>query len=465
MTENNNGFNPYLEGEFIGSLFLHPEEIESTLEFVTPETYSHRPYRFVFEAMLDLNDDGIEITSSTVIHHLERIGKLNVITPYNIEGVRGKDAIIFLAEFPFDGDVPKPISLARQLQDVETTYNLKTLATEIEARAEMGVKPTEIIAFIDKEVGKMPMVSTNDIGKISDGKQAVSNFLDRYDRIARGEIEPYIDTGLSAIDGMIGGVGKGKVILIAGTSGDGKTTLAQNILNYIGVDTDKTTEGVKKTSTKKCAFIKMEGKEYEGTAKFIQFHSGIDSVDLEKGTVKDGDIPKMLNATGILEKSDLVISASPGGMTMRQLKNQIIKLHAMGVEIFVIDQLNNLELETDKSSYLDSDKKGYLIKKWADELDIGVIVIHQMNKGSNSVHRKGKFNVTLADLELSGEKAMDAVIFVRHDNEKTLIMIVKARIGRTGNVRVNFDPITSRYSDYASLPDAMSAAEYEESEK
>lgn len=464
MTKN---YNPRLETEIIsGTLqvpadFIHIASLFKTLDF------KHPPYGFIWNGFQELHDRGIEITPSTIENYLDSSGVLSAITVENTE-LRGREAIAFLFELPDDSygaEKPSLVSLAKQMGDVIVNRELSYLSAELKSKLTDGVSPEKIVVFLDTAIGKMSIDTGKNIGKISDAKMATDNFFDRFQKIVRGEIEPYIETGLKAIDDTIGGLGKGKVILIAGTSGDGKTVLCQNILSMISVNTGicpdcKNKELKEKGGVVVCpkcewekrfvksAFIKMEGKEHEAWSRFAQILSGVDALDIEKGTVSDDDMPELTRAMGILKNSGLIINASPGGMTMRQLKNQMIKLSAMGVEVILIDQLNNLELETDNSSYLDADKKGYLIKKWTEELDVNVIAIHQMNKGSNNVYRKGAFNISLADLAESGEKPMDAVFFVRHDEKMTLIMCVKARVGNMKNVRVNFDHTYTSYSDW-----------------
>ena len=446
--------NPRLEGELINAILHDPETLDSTLEFVTNRTFSVGCYSVLFDTFLDLDEQGVDISSKTVINALTTNGALNAITVDGMD-LRGIDAINFLADLPIDGERISSLSLAKQLQDVEVTQDLFHLAEGIRARAKNGDKPEKIISFVDEEVSKMPMSSSKELGKISTAKIATKNFLKRYEAIASGQIEPYVETTLDAIDEMIGGIGKGKVVMIAGTSGDGKTILAQNILNYVSIESE---------NPRKSAFIKMEGGEFEAYARFVQFQTGIQALDIERGRVQDKDWDAFTKAYQEIENSQIIINASPSGMTMRQLKNRLIKLAALDVELVVIDQLNNLELESEKS-YLDADKKGYLIKKWAEELDLAVIAIHQMNKSAGSVYRKGKFNVSMSDIAESGEKAMDAVIFTRHDETKTLLMIVKARVGQLGNVVVGFDMITSKYYNHKSFPEALSDAEYLESEE
>ncbi len=448
-------YSPRLETEYMAAMIQNPSQRIDVSVDVGKSDIGYIPYQLLYNAWDEMEYNDIEITPQTTINYLERTGQLGGIRIESMPELCGADAVRFLYELPFDnyGEEPPPLqTLARQVADVSALRKLQYLSTNIQSKVEDGQNPAEIAAFVDLEIGKIGIQSGKNVGAIYEAKEAVSTFLDRYEKIVKGEIEPFIETGLRAIDNAIGGLGKGKVILVSGTSGDGKTVFVQNILSKIGIEN---------TRTHRVAFIKMEGGKDEAMARHIQILSGIDknkppidSLDIERGRVPDSSMPHFKELANKISKSKLIINASPGGMTMRQLKNQLIKLASMGVEVVVVDQLNNLELETDKSSYLDSDKKGYLLKKWSEELDIHIIAVHQLNKSTNSVHRKGAFDLSLSDLAESGEKAMDAVFFVRHDESKTLVMCVKARVGKKINVPVKFDFMSTRY-DNLSIEDEI----------
>ena len=86
----------------------------------------------------------------------------------------------------------------------------------------------------------------------------------------------------------------------------------------------------------------------------------------------------------------------------------------------------------------------YRVKAYAREMNVPIILIHQMNRSADSGQNRGKFvEVGLSDLAQAGEKPCDAVLMIRHKkaNQKiieTYFIWAKNRQGKKGIRQVEF---------------------------
>jgi len=403
---------------------------------------------FIWSGIEELNDKGIVISVKTLEVELDRRGVLSaIILPReNEKPLRGLQVLEHLE----GKDVSKYdlAGMAYQLRDALGVRMTVTVADEIKRQALDGTPIAEILAQVDMKMGKISSMAGTKSANIKDSKTIAHGIWNIYEKGIRGEHD-YLETGLGAWDNYTEGLYPGRVYIIAGTSGSGKSTLAQNIAYWLSVNRSITESTGKNLSENVMgAIISLEMDEEEVGGRLLRMCGGVRFSDIEKGRVKDTEL--FSSSLEKLRDANLLYDCSTE-LSLPALRAKMRKMAVAGVKYVVIDQLGQLSTGLVESmGYNDKDFITYRIKAYARELGLSVIVCHQLNKSSDHVSRKDIFNISLADLQESGQNAVDGICFVRRDNQKCGLVWVKLRQGHdmhTNIAYLDFDVVRTLFGD------------------
>jgi replicative DNA helicase len=256
-------------------------------------------------------------------------------------------------------------------------------------------------------------------------------------------------TGYSSIDGLISGMTRGEITIIAGRPGNGKTTLAANIARKL------TLEG------KTVAMFNREMPNVEMMKKIIAMESG----NLSYRSLRHGvDDNKM--------ELDLTVDRISKGYKnlhmfddIRDLPSTFREIKRLKPDVVIDDHVGLIEYPSHDNRDLRI-KIGEVSKryKWlAKGEDLSVILVSQLNR--NVEHRIDNIP-RLSDLAESGflEQDAETAMFAhypwvsRYDEVDKLefnVYIVKNRYGNTGTVRMGYDG--DKCTIYNSIEEARNA--------
>jgi replicative DNA helicase len=217
---------------------------------------------------------------------------------------------------------------------------------------------------------------------------------------------PFFKTGFSDLDSVVR-FGPGHLIIIAGRTAEGKTSLGVQMIDHISVERP----------------------------------TGIISLEMSGEELRD----KIENSFNSLPKN-LFIS-DPSSCSSSDFKGICKALKdEQGVEVVLLDYLQLMRERQDyRNRHLEISHIIRRIKETAKELRIGVIVISQISRG---IDARGRGSLpSLGDLKESGdiEYASDTVLFLHQlegrdedfsGEDVKLILIAKNRWGRIGKVKL-----------------------------
>lgn len=403
---------------------------------------------FIWSGIEGLNDKGIIISVKTLETELDKRGVLSalIIPRENDTPLRGEDVLEHLSgkdvsEYDLSG-------MAYQLRDALAARMSITLADEIKRGALDGTPIAEILSRADLRMGKISMMAGTKSSNIKNSKTIANDVWKIYEKGIRGEHD-YLETGLDAWDNYTEGLYPGRVYIVAGTSGSGKSTFAQNIIYWLSIERDIVeSTGKKLDENIMGGIISLEMDEEEVGGRLLRMCGGIKFSDIEKGRVKDIDL--FSSSLETLRDASLLYDCSTE-LSLPALRSKMRKMAVAGVKYIIIDQLGQLSTGlVDNLGYNEKDFITYRIKAYARELDIAVIICHQMNKGSDHVSRKDVLNISLADLQESGQNAVDGICFIRRDSQKCVLIWVKLRQGhdmQTNIAYLSFDASRTLFGD------------------
>ena len=277
-----------------------------------------------------------------------------------------------------------------------------------------------------------------------------------------------VPTGLTDLDSRLGGMHKQDLVIIAGRPSMGKTALATNIAFHAAKNIEK--KGSKST----VAFFSLEMSSEQLSTRILSEQARIRSNDIRRGKVSEKEFEQFIETSKNIFELPLYIDETPA-ITIAAISNRSRRIKRLfGLELIVVDYIQLMKSsgkkEYNRVQEISEITQG--LKALAKELNVPVLALSQL---SRAVEQRDNKKPQLADLRESGsiEQDADVVMFVYREayylenKEPTLgsiehaewqqkmneisslaeIMIGKQRHGPTGNVKVEFEAIYTKFKD------------------
>ena len=277
-----------------------------------------------------------------------------------------------------------------------------------------------------------------------------------------------VPTGLTDLDSRLGGLHKQDLVIIAGRPSMGKTALATNIAFHAAKNIEK--KGSKST----VAFFSLEMSSEQLSTRILSEQSKIRSNDIRRGKVSEKEFEQFIETSKNIHALPLFIDETPA-ITIAAISNRSRRIKRLfGLELIVVDYIQLMrsgrKMEFNRVQEISEITQG--LKALAKELDVPVLALSQL---SRQVEQRDDKKPQLSDLRESGsiEQDADVVMFVfreayylerkeptlgsiehaewrqKMDEISTLadIMIGKQRHGPTGNVKVEFEAMYTKFKN------------------
>ena len=306
------------------------------------------------------------------------------------------------------------ISQATKL--IENAYNESQSVEELLENAESG-----IFALSQEHVSRdfLPI------------KDVLTESFDRLDELQKssGKLRG-VPTGFRDLDSKLAGMQDSNLLILASRPGQGKTSMALNIAQYVAV-----------VAGLPVGIFSLEMSQEELVDRLLVGQADIDAWKLKTGRLGESDFDKLSLAMGELAEAPLFIDDTPG-ISISEMRTKARRLQIEhGLKLLIVDYLQlikgrNLENRVQEVSEISQN-----LKNLARELKIPVLAISQL---SRAVEARGSRRPQLADLRESGaiEQDADVVMFIyREDLEKmeqVTLDIQKHRNGPIGEIQLVF---------------------------
>ena len=277
-----------------------------------------------------------------------------------------------------------------------------------------------------------------------------------------------IPTGLDDLDERLGGLHKSDLVIIAGRPSMGKTALATNIAYYAA---KKILDDNKKSSV---AFFSLEMSSEQLSTRILSEQSRIRSNDIRRGKVSEEEFNRLIETSSSIHQLPMYIDETPA-ITIATLSNRARRIKRLfGLDLIVVDyiQLMSTGSKRFEGRVQEISEITQGLKALAKELSVPVLALSQL---SRAVEQRDDKKPQLADLRESGsiEQDADVVMFVFREEyylerkEPKLgtiehgdwqakmnevigaadLIIGKQRHGPTGNVKVEFEGIYTKFKN------------------
>ncbi len=259
-----------------------------------------------------------------------------------------------------------------------------------------------------------------------------------------------VTTGFSSFDHKLGGFKRGDLIIVAARPSMGKTAIAMNFAQNVGIRGNNV------------AVFSLEMSKEQLTDRMISASMAVDSWKLQKGKLSEDEFARMGDALESLSQAKIYIDDSPAGAGILELKSKARRLKMeSGLDLIVIDYLQLMSSGNTFNRVQEVSEISRWLKSLARELDVPVIALSQL---SRSLEARPDKRPVMSDLRESGAIEQDADIIMmlyRDDyyNELsetpgvTNILIRKNRNGPTGQVDLKFEKSQQKFIEIETMRD------------
>ena len=291
------------EQSVIGSMIMDRDAIMTASEVITSEDFYQSQYGVLFDAMLELYNEGKPVDLVTL---QERLREKDV--PPEISSLEFAkdllDAVPTSANVRHYATIVQEKSMLRKLIKVnEEIANTCYLAKE---RTEDILEETEKKIF-----DLLQYRSTGDFVPI---KQVVLNALDKIEKASKNKgTVTGIPTGFIDLDYKTSGFQPSDLILIAARPSMGKTAFVLNVAQNMAFKEGKTV-----------AIFSLEMSKEQLVNRLFSLESKVDSQALRTGNLTDEDWAKLIEGAAVVGKSNLIIDDTPG-ISIAELRSKCRK--------------------------------------------------------------------------------------------------------------------------------------------
>lgn len=411
------------EEAILGSLLIDPDAIFDVATFLKSDSFYSVKNRWVYEAILSLNERRDPLDLITLTEELRR--------REHLEEVGGEAYIISLLHA-----VPTAINAESYGRVVEATAVRRQMIRAASDIANLAYNEAEDInVVIDRAEQTLFSISeertTRDLVPI---RYIASQYLERIQELhARGDDVIGVPTGFTDLDRLLGGLNKSDLIIIAARPGMGKTSL-QNAIALTAA----------RRYSKRVAIFNLEMSGEQLVQRMIAAETRIDSQRLRRGDLHENEWPIFMEAIGRLSETRIFIDDTPS-ITPNQLRTKCRRLYAEhGLDLVMIDYLQLMQAERSSNNrVMEISEISRALKGLARELDVPVMAAAQL---SRAVEQRQDKRPQLSDLRDSGsiEQDADIVLFIYRDEyyypdtterpNIAEVAIAKHRNGPTGTI-------------------------------
>ena len=278
-----------------------------------------------------------------------------------------------------------------------------------------------------------------------------------------------VPTGLTDLDDRLGGLHNQDLVIIAGRPSMGKTALATNIAFNAAKKIQE------KGSKSSVAFFSLEMSSEQLSTRILSEQSRIRSNDIRRGKISEEQFDKFIETSKNISELPLYIDETPA-ISIAALSNRARRIKRLfGLELVVIDYIQLMKatnIKKNESRVQEISEITQGLKALAKELNVPVLALSQL---SRAVEQRDDKKPQLADLRESGsiEQDADVVMFVYREayylerkeprpatvehaewqakmndiSNLAEIMIGKQRHGPTGNIKVEFESMFTKFRD------------------
>ncbi|HEX4003747.1 MAG TPA: replicative DNA helicase [Candidatus Acidoferrales bacterium] len=431
------------ERSILGAVLLDNHALNAAVQVLRSEDFFLSQHRHIFERMVQLSEKQQAIDTITLMEDLSRRGELEAAggVAYLSQLADGLPRVTNVDHY---ARIVKEKSILRGLIHSTAAIQEQAFASGDDADVILDRAESKIFQLAEDRV-KAGLIGVKDL--VKDGFERLEKIFSEGRRITG------LATGYAGLDNETAGLQPSELIILAARPSMGKTALALNIAENVGL-----------RQREPVAIFSLEMSKEALLLRLLASESRVDAHKFRTGHMSREDWSKITGSLASLGEAPIWIDDSASstvlemGAKARRLKRD------RGLSLMIVDYL---QLCVPTSSGRQSNRQEEVsgmsraLKGLAKELKVPIIVLSQLTRAPEREERKPQ----LADLRESGaiEQDADVVLFINRpnfyktdlpeeDRAKAELIIAKQRNGPTGTLNFVFLARHTRFEEAA--PDA-----------
>ena len=423
------------EQSVIGSMLMDKEAITVASEQISGDDFYGKQYGILFDAMVELNDEGKPVDLVTLQERLKEKGVPPEI--YSLEYIRDvMDAVPTSANIKYYANIVAEKAVLRKLIRVNEEIANSCYAQNDSLEAILETSEKSIFDIVQKRnngefvpIRQIVMNAMNLIEEASKNKGAVTG----------------IATGFLDLDYKTAGFQPSDLILVAARPSMGKTAFVLNIAQHVAFHDGKAV-----------AVFSLEMSKEQLVNRLLSLESKVNSQSIRTGNMKDDEWERLIEGADVIGRSRLLIDDTPG-ISIGELRSKCRKFKLeYDLQMIIIDYLQLMTGSgKNESRQQEISEISRSLKALARELHVPVIALSQL---SRAVEQRPDHRPMLSDLRESGaiEQDADLVMFpyrdeyYNKDSEKrgiAEVIIAKQRRGPIGTIELAWLPDFTKFAN------------------
>ena len=433
------------EQSILGGLLIDNKAIDRIAGQVSASDFYRNDHRIIFTHISKLIDNNDPADIVTVAESLEQNAELTKVGGVAYLGLVAENT-------PTASNIT---GYAKIVRERSIMRNLVEVGSDIveSAFSPQGKDAQQLLDESESKIFQIADAGTSEKLGFIDIKELLPKAAQRIDDLYQLD-DPNgvtgVHSGYSDLDQKTAGLQPGDLIIIAGRPSMGKTSLALNIAEHVGMEAGLPV-----------AIFSMEMGAAQLTMRLLGSVGKLDQHKMRIGQLEDEDWPKLTNALGVLNEAPIFIDEG-SALNSYEVRARARRLHRQQgkLGLIVIDYIQLMSSANEQSTENRATEVSEIsrsLKALAKELNVPVVALSQLNR---SVESRPDKRPMMSDLRESGaiEQDADVIMFIYRDevyNPETAekgvaeILLSKQRNGPTGTVKLTFLGQYTRFENYA----------------
>ena len=417
------------EQSIIGAVLIDADAVPRVAAILETEDFHNPQCRQVWSAVLTLHNRGEPVDLLTVGDELEKRGQ--------------PDAAIFMIQAT--DLVPTSVHAehyAKMVERLSTRRKLLGASGQI-AKAACD-ESQDLDAVEDQAMNLILGARSRERRQAQPVSALVRAYYDRIEALQRSDRALGLPTGYPDLDGILGGLQRSDLVLLAARPRVGKTSLALCMARNAA----KLGERI--------AFFSLEMSSEQVTRRLVSLESNIAVTSLKTGKLLSEEWPAFMQATDTIDRLPIWVDDTPGA-TVEHIRAGALRIEAQagGLNLIIVDYLQLMRGKSGMKRYELVTEIGQGLKMLAKDLNVPVLALSQLNR---ECENRGDKRPQLHDLRESGdlEQTANVVLFLYRDelyNPDTEhrniadVHVAKNRDGSEGTINLWFEGHLTRFSN------------------
>lgn len=431
------------EQSVLGGLLLDNSAWDRIADLISEQDFYRYDHKLIYRHITKLIEASRPADVITVAESIERSGEIADVGGLAYIGALAKNTPS-AANIRRYAEIVRERSVMRKLVEVGT-------AIADSAYSPSGRDARQLLDEAESKVFEIAEAGSRGQQGFVEIQPLLTQVIERIDELYHQDNPSDVTgtpTGFTDLDHMTSGLQPGDLVIVAGRPSMGKTALALNIAEHVGVETRLP--------------VGVFSMEMGGTQLALRMLGSVGKLDqhrLRTGRLRDEDWPRLTHAVGKLNDAPIHIDETPA-LNALELRARARRLHRQygKLGLIVVDYLQLMSsTSSGENRATEISEISRSLKALAKELSVPLVALSQLNR---SLEQRPNKRPVMSDLRESGaiEQDADLILFIYRDEvynpdsqEKgtSEIIIGKQRNGPIGTVRLTFLGEYTRFQNHA----------------